>query len=403
MTTPALQITPSRKRAVLVIAALGTSFSLAASVMFVPAMPEMAKGLNTSIGMVQLAITTYLFGNAAGQPTMGALSDYFGRRRVLLSGLAMIIFASIGCALTDSIGVLLAMRLIQAVGTSAMITVSRAVVRDLFDRAQGARAMSLVMMAQSLGPIVAPLIGGYLIFFFDWRAIFWFSALSIGAMALWAWFAFPETNTTQHVPANMVRGMLSDFRLLITNRAFLSFSITYMLTFAAFWVFVATAPVLLIHVYGMPAQEYGLMVILSTIGFVLGSTLSNRLTVRVGLERMIMIGISMFMLGTSLVTVLSLLGVNPIVAVLGPMLIALTGQGLASPNFATGAISVMPRIAGTAAGLLGFLQIGGAGVGTFIVSRLEIGSTLDFGLVMIPFSALAIAGWLVLRTRPAKP
>lgn len=394
-------LSPGRKRAVLVIAALGTSFSLAASVMFVPAMPEMAKGLNTSIGMVQLAITTYLFGNAAGQPTTGALSDYFGRRRVLLAGLALIAFASLGCALTDSIGFLLFMRLLQALGTSAMLTVSRAVVRDLFDRAQGARAMSLVMMAQSLGPIVAPLIGGYLVFFFDWRSIFWFSAVTIGAMGVWAWFAFPETNTTRHVPANMVRGMLADYRLLITNRAFLSFSLTYMLTFAAFWVFVATAPVLLIHVYGMPAQQYGLMVILSTIGFVLGSTLSNRLTVRIGLERMILIGTSMFVLGTSMVTVLSLLGVDPVVAVLGPMLVALTGQGLASPNFATGAINVVPRIAGTAAGLLGFLQIGGAGVGTFIVSRLDIGSTLDFGLVMIPFSVAAITGWLVLRVRPA--
>ena len=224
------------KGAVLAMAAGITAFSMASAMIFLPAMIDIAAGLNTSVSLVQLALTAFMTGNAVGQLAMGPLSDYFGRRVVLLSGVTLLVLASLACAAAPNVETLLALRVLQALGPSATVSTARAVVRDLYGREAGAKAMSMLILAFSLGPILAPVIGGYVNHFFGWRAVFLFSALSVGLLGLWAWRGFPETHQTQRAQANPVRGMFIDYGQLLRDRAFLAYAVTNMITFSGFFV-----------------------------------------------------------------------------------------------------------------------------------------------------------------------
>lgn len=398
----------ARRGATLAMAAGITALSMASAMIFLPAMLDIAAGLETRVGLVQLALTTFMFGNAVGQLGMGPLSDYFGRRRVLLSGVALLVAASIGAALAPDIGTLLSMRVLQALGASATVATARAVVRDLYDRESGAKAMAILILAFSLGPILAPVVGGYVNHFFGWRAVFLFSAVSVGTLGLFAWHGFPETNRGQRPQSNPVRGMFADYRLLLGDSAFMAYAVTNMVTFSGFFVFAVSGPILFIEVLGVPSEHYGPILLLATLGFTLGTFLSNRLSGRVGLDRLITIGTSGFAAGTALVllsgfAMRAATDTTVIVAsLLAPLFAALLGQGLGSPNLSTGAVGARPRMAGAASGLMGFMQIAGAAVATVIASVVAPRDAVSFGLLLFAFGVVALAWWLAMRRHAAR-
>ncbi len=391
------------KGAVLAMAAGITAFSMASAMIFLPAMIDIAAGLNTSVSLVQLALTAFMTGNAVGQLAMGPLSDYFGRRVVLLSGVTLLVLASLACAAAPNVETLLALRVLQALGPSATVSTARAVVRDLYGREAGAKAMSMLILAFSLGPILAPVIGGYVNHFFGWRAVFLFSALSVGLLGLWAWRGFPETHQTQRAQANPVRGMFIDYGQLLRDRAFLAYAVTNMITFSGFFVFAVAAPVLFIETLKVPSEHYGPIMLLPTLGFTLGTLLSNRLSGRVRIERMITLGTAGFAVATGLILLSGIVLHDAtstkviIVSLLAPLFAALLAQGLASPNLSTGAISVRPGMAGAASGLMGFMQIAGASTATVIAAIVAPRDAISFGVLLFAFGLAAIGWWLSLR------
>ncbi len=392
---------PSKRR-VLVMAACVAGFSTAAGMMFLPAMPQMATSLGTPIQAIQLAFTTYLVGNAIGQLTMGTLSDYFGRRRVVLAGMAILVVASIVIALTPNIEVLLVARVFQAVGVSATLTVARAVVRDVFEREEAAKAMSLMVLAYSMGPILGPTAGGYLAVYLGWRAIFAFTAVSVGLTLVWAWFSFPESNKHQRTAANPFAGAMTDYRALATHKGFLAYAGTSTMVFIVSYVFAMVSPVLLIENLGVHAEHYGPLLLVATVGFMCGTVISNRMTVRRGIEVMVWAGACFSFLGTLWFFAATLADAVTVAAIVAAYFIILLGEGLAAPNLAAGAVSAIRNKAGAAAGLMGFMQITGTIVATLLVVVLAPRDDATFRWLLLAVGAAVPLSWFAVR-RLARP
>lgn len=388
---------PPSKRRVLAMAACVAGLSTAAGMMFLPAMPEMALKLGTQIHIIQLAFTTFLIGNAIGQLTMGTLSDYFGRRRVVLAGMSILVLASVVIALTPNVEVLLVARVFQAIGVSATLTVARAVVRDVFEREEAAKAMSLMVLAYSMGPILGPTAGGFLMVYLGWRAIFAFTAITVGLTLVWAWFSFPESNRHQRGAANPFAAALADYRALATHPGFLAYAGTSTVVFMVSYVFAMVSPVLLIENLGVRPEYYGPLLVLAAGGFMVGTVISNRLTMRWGMDAMVWLGAAGATLGAAAFFAATVADAVTVTMVVLPYFIILVGEGFAAPNLAAGAVSAIRNKAGAAAGLMGFMQLSGTVLATLLVVALAPRTAHE---LMWPLLAVALsvpAVWLIAR------
>ncbi|HTN98442.1 MAG TPA: multidrug effflux MFS transporter [Nordella sp.] len=324
--------------------------------MFMPSMPGLQATFGVSYGTVQLTLTLYLVGLAVCQLFYGPLSDRYGRRPLLLAGLALFVIASIASALATSIETLILARLVQALGGASGIVLSRAIVRDLYHGEKGASVLGYITMAWVLAPMIAPVIGGYLDQIWGFRSSFVLLAL-IGALTLIiAWFTLHETNFNRRTDGRLWQS--AHYGRIFASRQFRGYATTLAFASAVFFTFLAFAPFLTVNIMGRSAVEYGLWFILVSFGYMIGNFLSGRYSVLIGNDRMVLFGNLMTLAGAGLCLLLALLGFLTPLALFAPMLLCALGNGLTIPNGTIRAISVDPLLVGTAAGLLGFVQMG---------------------------------------------
>lgn len=361
---------------------------------FVPSMPGLATAFQASYGTVQLTLTLYLVGVAAGQLLYGPLSDRFGRRPLLLGGIAVFLGASVLCALAASIGWLILGRVLQAVGGCSGLVLSRAIVRDVYGRERSASVIAYVTMAMAVAPMVAPAIGGYLDVWMGWRASFLLLAgLGAGLLA-WSLLRLHETNGDPR-PLPGAFGMLSGFGSLLARPAFLGYSLNTAFTSAVFFGFLAGAPYVMTELLREPPSSYGAFFVLVSGGYILGNFLAGRLSVRVGTDRMVLLGSLLSAAGVALMAGWLLgAGLSPIALFL-PMALVGVGNGVSMPNAIAQAISVDPRAAGTASGLLGCLQMGVGAVATAVIGALKGASATPMVAVMAAFAILTLGSYWV--------
>lgn len=354
--------------------------------MFMPSMPGLQATFGVPYGTVQLTLTLYLIGLAVCQLFYGPLSDRYGRRPLLLAGLALFVIASIASALATSIETLIAARLVQALGGASGIVLSRAIVRDLYHGEKAASVLGYITMAWVLAPMIAPAIGGYLDQLWGFRSSFVLLAL-IGAITLViAWFTLHETNLDRRSDGRLWQS--AHYGRIFASRQFRGYATSLAFASAVFFTFLAFAPFLTVNIMGRSAVEYGLWFILVSLGYMAGNFLSGRYSELIGNDRMVLYGNSMTLLGASLTLLLALMGIFTPLALFAPMLLCALGNGLTIPNGTIRAISIDSRLVGTAAGLLGFLQMGVSAV----ISQ-GVGSLQDQSF-MIGYWTLAICAAL---------
>jgi DHA1 family bicyclomycin/chloramphenicol resistance-like MFS transporter len=347
---------------------------------FVPSMPGIAAYFAADPREVQLTITLYLVAFAIGQLVVGPLSDQLGRRPVLLAAMGLYAVASFVCAVATSIDILIGARLLQAVGACAGFVLSRAMVRDVWGRDQAASVLGYVVAAMSIVPMVTPIVGGYLEIWFSWRASFVFMLL----FAVWLWaVAIGRAHEThfERQRADWVQ-LILNYRRLLRSRSFLAYSANVSLTSTAFFTFVTEAPVLMGGALGRPANEYGLWSISVSVTYMIGNALAGRFSVRVGVDRMAWIGSSMSAAIAVALIALGLAAEMTPLTIFLPMALIGIGNGMSQPNGTSGAISADSTIAGTAAGLLGCLQMVLGAIGTFLIGRVGGHGLLPLALVM---------------------
>ncbi|MDJ0947092.1 MAG: multidrug effflux MFS transporter [Kiloniellales bacterium] len=385
---------PGRRPSLLLLVGLAAVGPFAMNVV-VPAMPALAKVFDTTYGVMQLVLTAYLAATAAIQLVLGPLSDRFGRRPVILYGMGFFLLGSVICACATTVEVLIAGRIIQAAGACAGLVIGRAIIRDVFGREQAASNIGYVTMAMVVAPMLAPAVGGYLFDHQGWQAMFWLSlllGLAILAVSLRHLHETRQPSLDGEVSLswNAVLGLLRD-------RFFCGYTIVLACASGIFFTFLAGAAYVVTEIMGRPASEYGLYFILSAVGYVLGNFLSGRYAVRVGLQRMITIGCGFAALGLLLLWGLS--GIQHTAALFGPMFVLALSNGLTLPSAMASAVSARPRLAGTAAGIAGFAQIGLGALLAFVVGVLQEGSNsaLPMMIIMTAAGLVSFAGFAMTR------
>jgi MFS transporter, DHA1 family, multidrug resistance protein len=390
--------TPWRLLALLIAMAGMSSLSLN---ILVPAMPGLATKLAADPAHVQLTVSLYLMGLAAAQLVFGPLSDRFGRRPVVLAGLALATVASTAAIFAASIATLVIARVAQSLGASTGQTIGRAIIRDLYDRQHAASMIGLVTSVVVLMPMVAPLIGGILDTLFGWEAIFAFTAAVSFAVCAWAMLDLPETRNLSLAP-NSERHFRADLAALAASPRFFGYALCAGLGSAPFFSFLGAAPHVVVSMLGRTSAEYGLWFFVPSIGFMAGNFAVSRLTTRFGIDALIRWGIALTIAGC-------LLNVSVYVALPGwemftiflPQIVIGFGNGLLLPTSIAGAVSIRPQVAGTASGVTGFVQMGIAAIaaqlGGHVISQAT--DALPMLLLMLIFGVATAAAVFTLVRR----
>ena len=361
--------------------------------MFLPSMPAMVEEFQTHPTSIQPAITLFLMALGAAQPVFGPLSDRFGRRPILLIGLACYALAGLGCLFAPTVGALIAARVVQGFAGGSGPSVSRAVVRDIYGKAHAARIMAYMATAIALAPILAPVIGGFLQAHFGWHAVFVVLSVLGGLFFVGYFWSVPETNRMIDPTALTPARMIENYRDLLGNRQYLGYTMMVAILFWGMFAFIANSSFVLITELGVSPQSYGFCFGTVAVGLMIGAFLSARLGDRLGSARVIRVG-SLIAAGAGvLMMVLKLLGIFSIISIVGPMCLFTIGGGMVRPQAMAGAIVPYPEKAGLASALMGFIQMSTAGL--FVTFFGTLFSASSTPMVV----AVACAGVLALLAR----
>lgn len=347
--------TIATSRVVLLLLVVMTGIAPISLYMLVPALPVLATNFGSDISVAQMTVSLFMVGIACSQLIMGPLSDKFGRRPVLLAGLALMVAASVACIFAQNLPQLIAARFFQALGGATGMVVSRAIIRDIYERQRVASMISLVVAALMIGQMLSPLTGGLIETAFGWRAIFY--AITIGAVAVAVGIAvaLPETRRSRAAGS----GFRADIGILIRNRAFVGYVMCQVLASQIIFTFAGGGPYIVVTQMGRSSAEYGAWFATSGFAYLVGNLLCVRFAPRHALEKLIWFGLCLQLGGSLLNLFWSFAGWNEAPAWLfGTQMIVMAGNAFVMANSAAGAISIRPEAAGTASGAMGFLQQG---------------------------------------------
>lgn len=325
--------------------------------LYLPALPGLTRDLQAQAAQAQLTLAVLLLSFGVSQLVWGPLSDRFGRRPVLLAGIAIYTVASIGCALAGSMTALIAWRGLQGAALGAAVMGGRAIVRDLYEPQQGARTMSQALTGLGLIACVSAPLGGWISDTLGWR---WaLSVLAVGAGALLVLVAtrFSETLPAARRAPLDPRALLQTWRRILRHPTFLAGSALSVTSYAGLFTFLATSPFVFIQVIGLSATQFGLALFSASVLYILGTFLCRRLLVRVGLRRAVMLAGGLSLLGGTALAVLALAQVRSVWALLVPIWVFMLAHGVHQPCGQAGAVAPFPGAAGAAAALNGFLMM----------------------------------------------
>ncbi len=349
--------------------------------MYLPSLPALARAFGTGAASVQLTLAAFFAGLAVGQVLYGPLADRFGRKPPLYLGLSLYVLASAGCALASGIESLIALRLAQAVGGCAGLVISRAVVRDLYERQEAARMFSTLMLVTGLAPILAPLAGGYLLVWLGWRAIFWglalFGLACLAAAALW----LPETHRAHGARAGVGAALAAYARLLV-HRQFAGYALAGGFAMAGMFAYISGSPFVFIDVYGVPAQAYGWFFGANAAGIVVASQVNRGLLRRHPAGKILAAANAANALFGVVLLASAASGAAGFLGILVPLFAYVAALGFVFPNAAAGAMAPFAERAGSASALLGTLQYVLAAAASALVGAIHDHSALPMSAVI---------------------
>jgi MFS transporter, DHA1 family, multidrug resistance protein len=369
--------------------------------LYIPSLPSMGQALMAPPDQVKLTMTFYLAALALAQLVWGPLSDRFGRRPVLFVGVGVYLAGTLMCALAPSIGMLIAGRALQGIGASVGTTVSRAITRDRYDRAEAARALAFIGMAMAAGPAIAPVIGGQLQTLFGWRSAF-LALLVFGSLVgLASWRFLAESNRNLNRDALAPAHLLGAFGQLLSSRLYVGYTLVGAGAFTGLMAFTTGIPFIFIDVYGMSPAMFGFVPAFTVVGYFSGSLAASRMSGRVAPRRAVAIGTSICAAGGVAMAAIVLGGLSAPATLVAPMMLFMLGFGIALPNATASAMQPFGRIAGAASALQGFLQTACAALGTLIVAALSDGTAWSMAMGVLGGGLLAASGYFLIA-RPAE-
>ncbi|MFG3099017.1 multidrug effflux MFS transporter [Streptomyces sp. NPDC048182] len=375
--------------------------------MYLPSLPEVTRSLHAPAATVQLTLTACLAGMALGQLVVGPMSDKWGRRRPLLSGLAVYVLATALCAFAPTVELLVAFRLAQGLAGAAGIVIARAVVRDLYDGMAMARFFSTLMLISGVAPVVAPLIGGQILRVTDWRGVF--AVLTVVGVLLGAlvWARLPETLAPGQRHAGGARETVRAMRGLLADRAFTGYMLAGGFAFAALFAYISASPFVVQEIYGASPQTFSLLFGLNSIGLVAVGQLNGKVLVgRVPLERVLGVGLLIVIAAASALLLMALgvfgdVGLAPVAAAL---FVLMSAMGISLPNTQALALMRVRTSAGSASALLGTSSFLIGAVASPLVGVAGEDTALPMALVQLTAAVVALGCFAALcRPRRGRP
>ena len=339
--------------------------------MYLPSLPDIARQLDASTPQVQFTISAYLIGFAIGQIFYGPVSDRHGRKPVLLVAIALYCVASLVCALSTSIEMLIVARGVQALGGSGGIVLTRAIVRDIYSGARAGRELSLIASVMALAPVLAPIVGGVLQTGFGWRAVF-LTLVAAGLVGvIVVWMLLPETLKARAAEPVSMTSMFRSYRVVARNSSYLAYLSISSASFAGLFAWISGAAFVLQGLYDLTPFDFGVAFALGSLGYMAGSALAARIVVRFGLDGVLGIGGCACAAGGLGMVTATALGLTSSLSLVLPVAFYLAGLGMVLPQGIAGAMTPFPERAGAASSLFGFVQqsvaaLCGAAVGWFL-------------------------------------
>ncbi|WP_417242987.1 multidrug effflux MFS transporter [Celeribacter sp.] len=330
--------------------------------MYLPALPRMAEHFGTTYGLVQLSVAVFMGANAVLQIFIGPISDRYGRRPVLLIGIALFLAATLGAIYAPTLEIFLFMRAGQAAIVTAMV-LSRAIVRDIAPPDEAGSMLAYVTMGMALVPMIAPTVGGILTNHYGWESSFW--ALFAVGLVLFAvvWFDLKETAPKSEVS---LLSQWHNFPELLRSKRFVGYTVSVTCAAGAFYAYIGGAAYVGTSRFGLSEAALGAYMGTPALGYFFGNFIAGRYSRRVGINRMILAGGLVATAGIAGALVLSAFGHSSVNIFFGAMVFLGLGNGMQLPNALAGTLMVRPQLAGTAAGLAGSIMIaGGASISAF--------------------------------------
>lgn len=324
--------------------------------MYLPALPAVTESLHAPAATIQLTLTACLTGMALGQVVVGPMSDRWGRRRPLLLGMIIYVAATAICVFAPTTGLLIGFRLLQGLAGAAGIVIARAVVRDMYDGVEMAKFFSTLMLISGVAPIVAPLIGGQVLRFTDWRGIFAVLTLVGLLLTLVVWKWLHETLPPQDRHTGGVGDALRTMRGLLADRVFTGYMIAGSLAFATLFSYVSASPFVMQEIYGASPQTFSLLFGINSVGLIVVGQINGKVLVgRISLDKALAFGLSVIVLAASALLLMTsgVFGEVGLVPVAAGLFVLMSAMGLAMPNTNAQALMRTKHAAGSASALLG--------------------------------------------------
>jgi len=388
-----------RPRALIVTLGALVAFGPMSIDMYLPSLPSIARDFSVPLSEVQLTLSTFFLGFAGGQLVYGPLSDRFGRRPVLLAGIAAYVATSALCALSTGIAMMLAARLVQALGGGAGSVIARAVLRDLFESNRAAQALSQLALITGLAPLAAPLVGGQVLLWLGWRAIFWVLT-GFGALCLLAAASIvPETHPASRRQMLRLPAMLGGYLRVLGHRQALGNVLAGGCAFMGMFAYISGTPFVYIEHFGVPPEAYGFLFGLNILGMMGGAALNARLVVRKGARRMMGYALAQMAAAGVLLLAVGGSGAFGLPGVVVPLFLYLCVLNPAGANAIARTTERFPRQAGAAAALFGATQFGLGAIAGTLVGQLHDGTPLAMCAVVAACGLAALGSYLAWARR----
>ena len=382
----------TRSRYVSLILILGslTALSPFSIDMYLPGFPAIAKDLSTSVSKVSLSLSGFFIGISLGQLLYGPLLDRFGRKKPLFIGLSVYILASIGCALSHSIGALIFLRFIQALGSCAATVVSVTLVRDLFPVEDNAKVFALLILVLGASPMIAPTAGGYIVSLLGWHVVFIVLTILCVLIFLCCIFWLPAGNAPDTSlslkPGPITRSFLSVF----LTPQFYTYCLTGGIAFTGLFAYVAGSPIVFMNVYGVSQKTYGWIFAMLSIGFIGSSQLNNLLLKKFKSHQILDVIIPVYVVFSLLFILAAQMGWLHLPLIIVFIFLLLSCVGIANPNTAALTLAPFAKNAGTASSLMGAIQMGLGSLISVFISLFEKPSVIPLAIAFVASSVLSL-------------
>ncbi len=363
---------------------------------YIAGFPSIAADFHVSIDTVSYSISSFFLGICIGQMICGPLLDRFGRRKPLLIGLFLYTLASVACALSTSIEMLIIVRFFQALGGCVGIVAPRAIVRDTFPLSEIAKIFSLLVLVLGVSPIIAPSIGSILIIAFGWQSVFWLQVIIGLSLLATVFFFLPESRPGDASMSLHPKVVSANFFRIFTNRQFITYALCGAVVSCGVYAYIAGSAAVFMQIYGVNEQQYGYIFGLTAAALIGSSQLNTLVLRKTGSAKIIQIVLVIQTLFGLVLFGLSALGWHTLYSLTGSVLLFIACQGFVQPN--TTALSLAPfsKDAGSASALMGAMQMSFAAFATALVGSLGNGTSIPLTAIM---AACPVIGLFILGVR----